>query len=76
MPVYKYSSFEEAEKALWNFNPDQAYYDKVKFILKSGRELLQAKYKSGVFKFKSIQEANEFRELESLEHAKESTRTK
>ncbi len=71
MPIYKYRSFEEAEKALWNFNPDKTYFEKVAFILKSGCELLQPKCKPGVRKFKSIQEANRSRELDILEHAKE-----
>lgn len=26
MPVYKYKTFEEADQALWNFNPDENYY--------------------------------------------------
>jgi hypothetical protein len=29
MPIYKYKSFEEAERALWNFHPDEAYFRKV-----------------------------------------------
>ena len=29
MPVYKYKTFEEAESALWNFRPDEAYFSRV-----------------------------------------------
>ncbi len=76
MPVSKYISFEEAEKALWNFNPDQAYYDKVAFILKSGCDLVQTKYKPGIYKFKSIRDANKFIDAEILRQAGKRLRIK
>ncbi|OQX95511.1 hypothetical protein B6I21_05030 [candidate division KSB1 bacterium 4572_119] len=69
MPVYKYKSFEEAEKALWNFNPDEAYIDRVAELWDFADELNPIKYPRGVFKFKTIQEANKHREEIERAHA-------
>ena len=63
MPVYKYRSFKEAEEALWNFNPDENYYNRVKrFWNFAGRLKPAGCHKKGVCKFHSIAEANGFKE--------------
>ena len=70
MPIYKYKTFEEAEKALWNFNPDKKYYDKVADLWDFANELSSISYPKGIFKFKSIEEANKHREEIEITHAK------
>ncbi|MBN2012092.1 hypothetical protein JW960_22375 [candidate division KSB1 bacterium] len=70
MPVYKYKSFEDAEKALWNFNPDERYFEHLAELYKFGNKLNPIDIPCGVFKFKTIEEANRHRERIELEHAK------
>ena len=69
MPAQKYKSFEEAEKALWNFYPDEAYLNRVVELWDFVEKLNPIKYPRGVFKFKTIEEANKFREEIELAHA-------
>ncbi len=67
MPVYKYKTFEEAEQAQWCFEPDEAYFKRVERLLILGKSLLKIERPRGVFKFKTIEEANQHRE--ALERA-------
>jgi len=57
MPVQKFKSFEEAEKALWTSNPDDAYFKKVREFYKLFAKLSKFSYPSGVYKFRSVEEA-------------------
>lgn len=70
MPVYKYKTFEEAERALWNFHPDQAYFDKVADLWDFANKLSPIDYPKGIFKFRNIEEANKHRDELELAHAK------
>ncbi len=70
MPVYKYKSFEDAERALWNFHPDAAYYKKVAELWNFANKLHPITYPRGVFKFRTLEEANEQRNKWELEFAK------
>ncbi|MBL7086937.1 MAG: hypothetical protein ISS28_07585 [Candidatus Cloacimonetes bacterium] len=70
MPIYKYKTFEEAERALWNFHPDEAYYEKVAELWEFANKLSPIKYPKGMFKFKNIEEANKHREKFELAYAK------
>lgn len=70
MPVYKYKSFEEAERALWNFHPDEAYFQRVAELWEFAKKLNPINYPPGIFKFRNIEEANRHREEVELEHAK------
>ena len=70
MPIYKYKTFEEAERALWNFHPDEAYYEKVAELWEFANQLSPINYPRGIFKFKSIEEANKHREEFELDYAK------
>ena len=70
MPIYKYKTFEEAERALWNFHPDEAYYKRVAELWDFADKLNPIKYPAGIFKFKTIEEANRHREEIELAHAK------
>jgi len=70
MPIYKYKTFEEAERALWNFHPDEAYFEKVAELREVANKLSPIKYPKGIFKFKNIEEANKHREKFELDYAK------
>jgi hypothetical protein len=71
MPIYKYKSFEEAERALWNFHPDAAYYQKVAKLWNFANQLRPIKYPRGIFKFRTIEEANRQRDEWELQFAKD-----
>ena len=71
MPIYKYKTFEAAERALWNFHPDAAYYKKVAELWRFAHKLRPMKYPRGVFKFRTMEEANRHRDEIELAFAKE-----
>ena len=70
MPIYKYKTFEEAERALWNFNPDERYYDRVAELWEFANELNPIQYPRGIFKFKTFEEANKHRLEIEIAHAR------
>lgn len=70
MPVFKFKTFEEAERALWNFNPDEYYYQRVSELWDFVNELNPIFFPSGIFKFKTIEDANRHREKLEIQHAK------
>ena len=57
MPVEKYSSLEDAEKALWNFNPDEAYYKNLREFFKLAATLHPFKCPHGIFKYRTFEQA-------------------
>ena len=60
MPVKKFKSFEDAEKDLWNFHPDEKYFRKVFDMLNFGLSKIKRNLKRGIIlKFKSIEDAQE-----------------
>ena len=69
MPVQKFKTFEDAEKALWNFQPDDKYFARVAAHWDFANALNPIKYPKGIFKFKTMEEANEHREAIEREHA-------
>jgi hypothetical protein len=73
MPVQKFKTFEEAEKALWNFKPsipDDAYLARVAELWDFANKLNPISYPKGIFKFKTIEEANKHREEVELAQAR------
>jgi hypothetical protein len=70
MPIYKYKTFEEADKALWNFNPDEAYFEQVAALWRFANKLSPITYPRGIFKFRTLEEANRHRGEFELAHAK------
>ncbi len=70
MPVYKYKTFEEAERALWNFHPDKNYFEKLKDLWDFADKLNPIEHPHGVFKFKTLKEANQHRAKWEMAHAK------
>jgi hypothetical protein len=70
MPVQKFKTFEEAERALWNFHPDEAYFARVAELWDFANKLNPVSYPKGIFKFRTIEEANKHREELELAHAR------
>ena len=70
MPVQKFKTFEEAEKALWNLKPDDAYLSRVAELWDFANKLNPISYPKGIFKFKTIEEANKHREEVELAQAR------
>lgn len=58
MPILKYKTFEDAEKAQWNFRPDSDYFTMV-FSLNSimFKQMIIKKFHPGVYKYKTLQDA-------------------
>ena len=75
MHVFKYKSFDEAEKALWNFNPDETYFQRVIQLYEFARQLNPIRFPQGIFKYKTIEEANQQHDEWVLEHAGRKSRT-
>ncbi len=61
MPVYKYKSFEDAQKALWCFEPDADYYKQLSELWNTADKLKPVVCHRGVYKFKNIDLANKHR---------------
>ncbi|MFQ5675141.1 MAG: hypothetical protein ACE5G1_04530 [bacterium] len=69
MLVFKYKTFEEAERALWNFHPDENYYQRIAELWDFADKLCPITYPKGIFKIRTIEEANKHREEWELAHA-------
>lgn len=59
MPVEKFKTFEEAERALWNFKPDVEYFRKVREFYGLFFKLSRFTYPKGIYKFRTFEEAEE-----------------
>jgi hypothetical protein len=70
MPVYKYKTFEKARRALWNFSPDELYFKQVVELWETADKLAPITYPRGVFKFKSVNEADKHRKEWEIGQAK------
>jgi hypothetical protein len=70
MPVERFRTFEEAKEALWNFKPDATYFKQLAELWNTANRLCPISYPKGVFRYKSIDEANKQRKQWELEHAK------
>lgn len=62
MPVQKFRTFEEAEKALITPYPDEDYFKRIVELLNFANKLNPISYPRGIFKFRTIEEANKHRE--------------
>ncbi len=62
MPVYKYKSFEEARKSLWNLNPGKKYYQTLSDFYELHAKLFKKKFPKGVYKYKSFKQAQKQRD--------------
>jgi cyclopropane fatty-acyl-phospholipid synthase-like methyltransferase len=70
MTIQKFKTFEEAERALWNFKPDEKYYKQVREFYKLFAKLNKFSYPHGVFKFKTFEEAEEHKMKAIIDSAK------
>lgn len=68
MPIQKFKTFEEAEKALFNAHPDEAYFARIAALWNFADKLNRVSYPKGIFKFRTIEEANKHREAVELAH--------
>ena len=70
MPVFKYRTFDQARKALWNFHPDGIYFRQVAELWDTADRLCPVRYPQGIFKYRNIEEANKQREGWEIANAK------
>lgn len=58
MPVKKFKSFEDAERDLWVFEPDDQYFERLRKFYEFASRFLVVRRPGQILKFRSIQEAN------------------
>lgn len=63
MTIQKFNSFEEAERALWDFNPQTEYYRRVAGLYEIAFRISPPQCRRGIIKFRSIEDANRNNEL-------------
>ena len=69
MPIYKYRTFEEADQALWNFDPDLDFFKEINELFSMSEKLNPRNCLQGLWKFRTIKDANQQRletELENI----------
>jgi hypothetical protein len=57
MPIKKFKSFEDAERDLWVFQPDERYYKRLRAFYNFAAKFQVGRFPRAIFKFRSIQEA-------------------
>jgi hypothetical protein len=70
VPIFKYKTFEDAEKALWNLAPDEQYFERVATLWEFANQINPISIPKGIYKFKTIKEANQHREEIEMAHVK------
>jgi hypothetical protein len=58
MSITKFRSFKEAEKSLWQFKPDDAYYINLRRLFELFEKLNRPAYPAGIFKYPDLDSAN------------------
>jgi hypothetical protein len=71
MPLYKFKTFDEARRALWNSNPDAEYYARLRRFYAIADSLHVRKIKRGIQCYKTIEEAQEDLRRSRLKHRSE-----
>ncbi len=61
MSIEKFRTFAAARRALWCFEPDAEYYRKVTDHWILARKLYKKNCPRGIFKYRSVSEANDER---------------
>mgnify|MGYP000226584272 CR=1 FL=1 len=62
MPVQKFKTFEEAREALWSDTIDAAYLKRVAELWACSDRLYPKRFRPGVYKYKTLEEADEARD--------------
>jgi hypothetical protein len=57
-PIHRYRSFEEARRALWQFETDADYYRMLEDLFHIGHRLAPPSRPVGVFRFHNMEDAN------------------
>ncbi len=57
MPVEKFYNLEDAEEALWNFNPDEDYFKNLREFFKMATTLHPPQFPHGIYKYRTFKEA-------------------
>ena len=68
MPVNKYKSYQEARDALQVKKPDENYYKMLSGFYETFGSLFRLRFPSGVYKFKTIEDAQRQKENWILGH--------
>jgi hypothetical protein len=71
MSIEKFRTFEAARRALWCFEPDAEYYRRIADHFNLGRQLCPRTFPKGVFKYRSISEADRNRPGRDLTQVKD-----
>ncbi len=58
MTIQKFKTLPEAEEAQWCFNPDKQYYEKVRALFRLATKINPLNFPQGVFKYKTLEDAN------------------
>jgi hypothetical protein len=70
MPIRKFKTLEEADRAISiTYHPDEAYFKRVAALWNFADKLDPVSWPRGIFKFKTIEEANKHREEIEKAHA-------
>jgi hypothetical protein len=73
MPIEKFATFSEADQALWSFEQDEAYYKRVAELWKLANCLCPLNFPRGIYKYKTIEEANKQKQEWLLNNALKKT---
>ena len=71
MSLQKFKSFEDAERALWCFTPDEKYFKQLKELFNLANRLCPPNFPRGVFKYRTLEDASKDKEKWLLQNALE-----
>lgn len=69
MTLYKFKTFEEDEKHLWCFDPDEAYYKSLRALFRFFCRMNPPSYPAGIFKYRNLTDADRQKNEWDIENA-------